>query len=121
VQLRLGAAFAGQQMEIDRAVLFPGFADATRAKYDGYTAQAFGELGYRIAFPSAVVEPFLGGAAMGVHRDRFAEAGGPAALLGFGEDHELGTSTLGVRAEARLGHLPLTVRGMAGWRHASAR
>jgi subtilase-type serine protease len=116
--LRLGASFAAQDIEIDRAIVFPGFADRTRASYDGTTAQAFGELGYRFQFPAAVIEPFLGAAAVRVERDRFVEAGGPAALLGRDRDHDVGYVTLGVRTEWQPFAAPLVVRAMAGWWHA---
>jgi hypothetical protein len=43
----------------------------------------------------------------------------PAALTGYSQDDDLGTTTLGVRAEARLSdEVSLTLRGMVGWRHA---
>ena len=39
--------------------------------------------------------------------------------VGYGRSYELGTTTLGLRAETQLGtDLPLSLRGMVGWRHA---
>ena len=65
------------------------------------------------------LEPFIGGAVLRSHTDAFVENGGIAALTGFARDHDLATTTLGLRVEAGLGgDLPLTVRGMLGWRHA---
>jgi outer membrane autotransporter protein len=118
VTLRAGAAVAGQEIAIDRTVSFPGFVDRTYASYDGYTAQAFGELGYRFGLQSAVVEPFVGAAAVRVHRERFDEAGGRAALTGAGRGNDVGFTTLGVRAEWQPLSTPLVLRGMVGWRHA---
>lgn len=118
LNLRLGASFAGQQTDIRRDIVFPGFFDSTRVSYDGYTAQAFGELGYRFSFLSSIVEPFIGATALTVHRDGFAEAGGAAALVGFARDHEVGFTTVGLRTEWRPFDAPIVIRGMTGWRHA---
>jgi outer membrane autotransporter protein len=67
----------------------------------------------------ASVEPFAGAAAIRLHQNGFVEAGGAAALTGFGRSYDIGTTTLGMRAEATLaGALPMTLRGLVGWRHA---
>jgi len=50
---------------------------------------------------------------------RWTERSRPAALTGYGQDQDLATTTLGVRAEARISQdMPLTLRGLLGWRHA---
>jgi len=104
---------------VSRTVRFPAFTGATSASYDGWTAQAFGELGYRFGWPGAMIEPFVGTSVLRLHTDAFRESGGAAALSGFGHNNDLGTTTLGVRAETRLSQdLPLTLRGLVGWRHA---
>lgn len=118
LNLRLGLPYAGQQTEIQRNIAFPGFFDIARSSYDGYAAQAFGELGYRFLFASAVVEPFVGATALTVHRDGFREVGGAAALVGAARDYDVGFTTLGLRTEWRPFDAPITVRGMTGWRHA---
>jgi outer membrane autotransporter protein len=119
LNLRLGASFAGQRTDTRRAIVFPGFNDLARAAYDGYTAQAFGELGYRFRlFANSIVEPFVGATALTVHRDRFAEAGGAAALVGFARDTEVGYTTVGFRTEWQPFDAPIVIRGMTGWRHA---
>jgi outer membrane autotransporter protein len=83
------------------------------------TLMAFGEVGYEVDLGRVKVEPFLGTAVMRLHLDGFREDGGAAALTGYDRSYDLGTSTLGVRAETTLGSdLPLTVHGMVGWRHA---
>ena len=65
------------------------------------------------------LEPFAGASVLRLHTDGFQERGGAAALTGFGRTYELGTTTLGVRAEAQVSHeVPLTLRGLLGWRHA---
>jgi fibronectin-binding autotransporter adhesin len=120
LNLRLGGFYAGHDFDVSRTVTFPGFSDRTHASYDGWTAQAFGELGYQVSLKGGVtLEPFLGASVMRLHMDGFQEEGGAAALTSYGRSYDLGTTTLGLRAEARLGlDLPLTVRGMVGWRHA---
>ncbi|MFL5179128.1 MAG: autotransporter domain-containing protein [Microvirga sp.] len=119
VQLRAGAAIAGQDVTASRAVAFRGFADGLRAGYDQTVLQAFGEAGYRVPIGAATVEPFGQLAALRVGTDGFREGGGAAALQSFARTHEVGFSTLGVRAEARLGmDTPFVARGLVGWRRA---
>ncbi|HVL71762.1 MAG TPA: autotransporter outer membrane beta-barrel domain-containing protein, partial [Beijerinckiaceae bacterium] len=117
VNLRLGASYAGQETDTLRTVMFPGFADRVRASVKGHTAQAFGELGTRLSlFPRSVLEPFVGVTALTVHRDRFAEGGGAAALVGLSRDHDLAYGTVGIRSEWRPFDAPIVIRGMTGFR-----
>jgi outer membrane autotransporter protein len=129
IGLKAGALYAVNTTSITRNIVFPGFADAAGTSNDGSTAQAFGELGYRIGlsafnigslgFSRASIEPFVGAAAIHIHQDGLFEAGGPAALIGLARSYDLGTTTLGLRAETALsGTLPLTAHGLVGWRHA---
>lgn len=119
LNLRLGASYAWHDFDVRRTVSFPGFSDSTHASYDGWTAQAFGELGYQFSLGAVLLEPFVGASILRLHTDGFAEEGGVAALTGYGQDQDLTTTTLGLRAEARLSQdLPLTLRGLLGWRHA---
>jgi len=119
VQLRAGAAIAGQDVTASRAVAFRGFADGLRAGYDQTVLQAFGEAGYRILIGAATVEPFGQLGALRVGTDGFREGGGAAVLQSFARTHEVGFSTLGVRAEARIGmDTPFVARGLIGWRRA---
>jgi outer membrane autotransporter protein len=117
--LRLGAAYAWHDFDVSRTIRFPGFSDQVGASYDGWTAQAFAEIGYRIDLGAMQLEPFAGASVLRLHTDGFAEEGGAAALTGSAQDQELATTTLGLRAEARLSEtVPLTARGLVGWRHA---
>ena len=119
VQLRAGAAIAGQDVTASRAVAFRGFADGLRSGYDQTVLQAFGEAGYRILIGAATVEPFGQLGALRVGTDGFREGGGAAVLQSFARTHEVGFSTLGVRAEARIGmDTPFVARGLIGWRRA---
>lgn len=119
VSLRGGLSYGHHDIDSRRTVVFPGFSDAVSASYRGWTALAFGEAGYRIDWGRAMIEPFAGLSVQRLHTDAFVEEGGAAALTGYARDYDLGTTTLGVRGEARLGENgPVTVRGLLGWRHA---
>ncbi|QRM29625.1 autotransporter domain-containing protein [Microvirga sp. VF16] len=119
LSLRLGAAYAWYDVDIQRRVQFPGFTDSTGASYDGWSAQAFAELSYRFDLAGFQLEPFIGASVLRLHMDTFQEEGGAAALTGLGQDQDLATTTLGLRAQTRLSaDVPLTIRGMLGWRHA---
>lgn len=119
LQLRTGVAFAHNDYEIDRRIAAASLGDATQASYGGSTLQAFGEVGYRFGFGAAMVEPFIGAAAIRINADRFAETGGATALTGSARDLDLGTTTLGLRGEVALGSAsPVVLRGLLGWRHA---
>ncbi len=119
VSLRLGASYTWHDFDVSRSIRFPGFADRTHASYGGWTAQAFAELGYRLDLGRVTLEPFAGASVLRLHTDGFAEEGGATALTGYAQDQDLATTTLGLRAETRLSEdLPLTLRGLLGWRHA---
>ena len=107
LRLRAGVLYGANTTSTTRQVAFPGFFEALSSSSGGATAQAFGEAGYRIqlaaldfgglAFSRASLEPFAGAAAILIHENGFAEAGGAAALTGFAKDFNIGTTTLGVR------------------------
>jgi outer membrane autotransporter protein len=129
VELSAGTAYGSMSTGIDRRIAFPGFDEAASSESHGWTAQAFGEAGYRFdlsgrdlgpaALEAAFWQPILGAALIRLHQDDFGEAGGPAALTGLAGSQDLATTTLGVRAAATLaGPLPLEFRGLVGWRHA---
>jgi fibronectin-binding autotransporter adhesin len=119
LSVRLGAAYAWHDIDTSRAMLLPGVSDAASASYDGSTLQAFGEIGYRLGWGRASLEPFVGASILRLHTDAFREQGGVFALSGTGRDRDLATSTLGVRGEVQLlADLPLLFKGMIGWRHA---
>ncbi len=129
VQLRSGAIYGINTTATSRQIIFPGFAESAISNYGGSTAQAFGEAGYRFAmsgfnlaglsFSRAMLEPFLGAAAIHIRQEGFNETGGVAALSGFGQGYDLATTTLGLRGETTLaGPIPFTARALIGWRHA---
>ena len=124
LQLRVGALYGTNST--NRQVIFPGFSDALSSSNGGYTAQAFGEAGYRVelsrlgftGFSRASVEPFAGAAAFLIHQNGFTEGGGASALTGLGRDFDIQTTTLGVRSELAFASLPVSVTTTLGWRHA---
>ena len=141
VSLRLGAVYADESLRTRRAVVFPGVADTPTGRYGGYTVQGFGEIGYKIFLgqpapvalvskgaavqpvqPSATyLEPFVGGAYVGIHRDGFAETGGVAALRGLARDYDLGALTVGMRGQTAFDFgtgLPLSAHALVGYRRA---
>ncbi|MBV9519579.1 MAG: autotransporter domain-containing protein [Hyphomicrobiales bacterium] len=126
VQLRAGALYGTNSTSTTRQVIFPGFTDSLSSSNGGYTAQAFGEAGYRVelsrlgftGFSRASIEPFAGGAAFLIHQNGFTEGGGAAALTGFARDFNVQTTTLGLRSELAFASLPVSVTTLLGWRHA---
>lgn len=119
VALRFGGVAGGNSLSLRRSMLAPGFAQGLNARTSGLTAQVFGELGYRVAFGAAVIEPFVGAAAIRIGQDAFTERGGPAALSGLGRDNDLAATTVGVRGSTRLtADLPVYLTGLVGWRRA---
>uniref|UniRef100_UPI002FC7A5D3 autotransporter outer membrane beta-barrel domain-containing protein n=1 Tax=Bosea sp. (in: a-proteobacteria) TaxID=1871050 RepID=UPI002FC7A5D3 len=62
-------------------------------------------------------EPFAQLALLRVSSGSAIEQGGAAALRVFSGEQNLGFTTLGLRAEAQLGAMPLFARGLLGWRY----
>ncbi|ACF01689.1 putative autotransporter [Rhodopseudomonas palustris TIE-1] len=91
------------------------------ARYDATTAQAFGEIGYRVAVGQAVAEPFGGLALVHLHRDGFTEGGGITALSASSRNDDIGYSMLGSRLTTSFTLSPGLVampRLAASWQHA---
>ncbi|MBV9738969.1 MAG: autotransporter domain-containing protein, partial [Hyphomicrobiales bacterium] len=126
LQLRAGALYGSNTTSTTRQVAFPGFSEALSSSNGGYTAQGFGEVGYRIQMGGlglgggarASVEPFAGAAAFLIHQNGFTEVGGTSALTASARDFNVQTTTLGVRGELAFASMPLTLKGTLGWRHA---
>lgn len=118
---RAGAVYGWNNIETKRRVVFPAFNETLSARYDAATAQAFGELGYRIDLAPAAFEPFANLAYVHLNADRFAETGGTtAALTGAKGSADTVFSTLGVRASTdfALAETKVNLYGMLGWQHA---
>ncbi len=121
--------YADNSLRLRRSVVFPGVSETESARYGGSTVQGFGEIGYRIALAAGTlgkasasfIEPFVGGAYVGIDRDRFAETGGVAALSGASRLAEIPTLTAGIRGqtEVDLGFgAPVSLHGLVGYRRA---
>ncbi len=117
-----GLAYTWHQIDMNRSVGFVAFNDSLDADYDAGTFQLFGELGYKIRLPKAVIEPYANLSYIRLKTDGFNEDGQSAAALSVDSD-TMGTtfSTLGFRASTGfdLGTVPTTARADLGWRHAA--
>ncbi|WP_189479039.1 autotransporter domain-containing protein, partial [Mesorhizobium sp. M1E.F.Ca.ET.063.01.1.1] len=118
--LRAGATYAWHNIETDRTVAFPGFADSLQAKYDAGTFHVFGEASYRVDTVPAAFEPFANLSHVSLHTDAYSESGGAGALHADGETTDATFTTLGLRASTGfdLSGMRATARGTIGWRHA---
>ncbi|MGA2290575.1 autotransporter domain-containing protein [Bradyrhizobium sp.] len=121
LNLRGGAAYGFHSIDTSRNIVFPGFFDSARARYDGGTGQVFGEVGYGVALGRFAAEPFAGLAWVHLQTGSFAETGGAAALNGAGNTDDVGYSTLGGRVATSYllsNGMALIPRFSAAWQHA---
>ena len=95
-------------------------ADTTTGDFDASTAQAFGEIAYRLDLGPTRIEPFAQIAHVFVDSERLRERGGAAALEVARERTTVRFSILGARTEQTfsLGAMEASLRVAAGWRHA---
>lgn len=113
LNLRNGVAFSWHDISTART----GLAETPTAGYDATTLQLFGEAGILLPPVQGVsFEPFAGLAHLRLHTDGFTENGGAESLAGQSDNDNVTFVTLGARLEATTA--ALTMRGMAGWRHA---
>lgn len=102
-------------------IAFPGFADRTRGRFNGTTAQIFGEVAYSMAVNRIAIEPFAGLAYVRIHDAAFLESGGLAALSASANNENIGYSSLGLRA-GTLWTLPngtvVAPHASAAWQYA---
>jgi outer membrane autotransporter protein len=118
---RGGAAYSFHTIDTTRTVAFPGFLDHTAARFDGATAQVFGEVGHGMTLGRLAAEPFAGVAFVHVDTGSFLESGGVAALSGARDSEDVGYSSLGVRAATMLPLVAgywLVPRIALAWQHA---
>ncbi|WP_373824618.1 autotransporter outer membrane beta-barrel domain-containing protein, partial [Achromobacter insuavis] len=118
--LRAGASHTWHDLSTRRDVDFPGFSDRLKGGYRAGTTQVFGELAYQIRAGGAGLEPYANVAHVKLRTHGFTERGGAAALSAAAASTDITFTTLGLRAATALDlkGAPLTLRGMAGWRHA---
>lgn len=117
--LRFGGAYAWHDIEVDRSTAFTGFSDRLSSSYDAQTGQVFGDIGYRVDYGTASIEPFANLAYVHLKTDGYSEAGGEAALTADEKTQDTTFTTIGLRAQAlvSLGDVPVRLSGAAEWRH----
>ncbi|WP_177217859.1 autotransporter domain-containing protein [Nitrosomonas eutropha] len=120
IAFRTGAAYIWHDITASRDVVFPGFSSSPEKNYRAATAQIFGELGYGIDVRNARLEPFANLAHIHLHTEKFVEKGGVAALTNASSNTDTTFTTLGLRGstDLNLRGTKITIRSMAGWRHA---
>jgi outer membrane autotransporter protein len=119
--VRTGAAFAWHTVNSGRNVVFPGFTDHDTVRYNAWTGQAFGEIGYGMALASIALEPFAGVAGVFRRTDGFTETGGISALTAAASSENVGYSSLGIRAArtvAQPNGITLVPHVSAAWQFA---
>ncbi|MBA8822344.1 outer membrane autotransporter protein [Ochrobactrum sp. P6BSIII] len=117
---RSGLAYTWHDVDMNRSVAFPGFADNLTGDYNAGSFQLFGELGYNVHYGKALFEPYAGLAYLRLKTDSFNETGQTAAALSVHSGTtDTSFSTLGLRAstEFALGSVTATARTDLGWRH----
>lgn len=118
---RSGLGYTWHDIDMNRSVAFPGFADNVTADYDAGSFQIFGELGYKIHYGKALFEPYAGLAHLRLKTDGFNEKGQTAAALSvLSGTTETNFSTLGLRTSTEfvLGRILAMAHTDLGWRHA---
>ncbi|WP_454783745.1 autotransporter domain-containing protein [Legionella sp. WA2024007413] len=118
--IRVGGAYAWDNVDINRDVIFPGFSNHLMSNFHAHTGQIFAETGYSMNVKRVELEPFVGIAYVNVDNDRWAERGGLSALRGEGSDHVF-YSTLGARETSNLykgERFTVSENILLGWQHA---
>ncbi|MBA8840948.1 autotransporter domain-containing protein [Ochrobactrum sp. RH2CCR150] len=118
---RSGLAYTWHDVDMNRSVAFPDFADNLTGDYDAGSFQLFGELGYKVHYGKALFEPYAGLAYLRLRSDGFDEKGQTAAALSVHSGTtDTSFSTLGLRASTEfvLGSITVTAGTDLGWRHA---
>jgi outer membrane autotransporter protein len=117
---RMGATYSFHNVDTERNVDFPGFAEQTDANTAARSAQAFAEAGYDVVVDRVTLQPFVGVSYVNIDSDGFDEDDGAASLRAGPENDDLAFSTLGFRAATATQAFGarLQLHGMLGWRHA---
>jgi outer membrane autotransporter protein len=120
--LRTGGAWAWAWNDIDtsRAVIFPFFFEREKASYHADTGQFFGEVAYPATMGAVAFEPFGSLAVVKLDTDSLKENDAIAALRNSGFDEDVSYSTLGLRAATtiRISNMVITPKVAAAWQHA---
>lgn len=112
-----GLGYSFGETSLTRQVRIGSFGDTLRSQRGSELLQGFAELGHAFRFERLAFEPFAQLALLRVSSGSDIEQGGAAALRVLSGEQSLGFATLGLRAEAQLGAMPLLARGLLGWRY----
>lgn len=118
--LRGGVAIGWHDVTTRRQLSGAGLEGQARARYGATTAQAFGELGWRLELGErTALEPFANLAHVALDVEQARESGDAAALALAHGSMATNYATLGLRGETGLpiGGGALALRGSAGWQH----
>lgn len=119
--LRGGASYSWHDIDVERTVAFPGFAEQESASYMVGTTQIFGEAGYRMAYAGYEIEPFVGLAYVGVAGGSASESWLNAAGLAVdvaGQDTFYSTVGARMATSFEWGGRTVTPSATLGWQHA---
>ncbi len=119
--LRFGATYAFNQIDAERTIAYPGYAEQAQADYNGGTAQVFAELSYGFALQKLALEPYAGLAYVHTNSDGFTETGASAALTGSSGSMDVGYSSLGLRMATTMelsGGMALEPHASVAWQYA---
>ncbi len=95
--LRLGVVYGNHDGSTKRHVVFNGFRDRLKGRYDATTQQVFGQVGYNLDVGQFDIEPYVQVGYQRYQRDAYSEKGGDAALQYNGQTQEHYNSDLGLR------------------------
>lgn len=117
--LRLGAFYTWNLMNMRRHVQVADFGGRQTSNYRSGTARAFTELSYKFDFGKLQFEPFLEGAYVNQYAGRFSERG-VAALYGQSKDRSVGFTSFGFRVARsfQIGDMWLRAHAMGAYRRA---
>ncbi len=117
--LRLGAFYTWNLMNMRRHVQVADFGGRQTSNYRNGTARAFTELSYKFDFDKFQFEPFFEGSYVNQYAGRFQEHG-VAALYGQSKDRSVGFTSFGFRVARsfQIGEMWLRAHAMGAYRRA---
>ncbi|WP_313696463.1 autotransporter domain-containing protein [Achromobacter sp.] len=121
INFTAGLAYTWHDINSKRNINAAGQYQELKADYSASTGQVFTDVGYAIPLNDRVtLEPFFGADFSDLRTRGFSESGGDAALSGKSSTNNVGTTTLGLRAQTTFDVKDTAgrLRGMLGWRHA---
>jgi len=121
INFTAGLAYTWHDIDSKRNINAAGQYQELKADYSASTGQVFTDVGYAIPLNDRVtLEPFFGADFSDLRTRGFSESGGDAALSGKSSTNNVGTTTLGLRAQTTFDVKDTAgrLRGMLGWRHA---